>query len=177
MAAALRRRVRADRLDNVEVIERTWEASCAEPHDLVLCAHVGPLIWHGSPFLASAGSVARRAVVLVRDAPGSSDKFFFSELYPPLLGRRYERHCDARSTAELLEGLGASWTEATVEYRSDQPFDTLEEACDFWTIYMGLEDASSRDYLRGFLSERLRRHGGRWIAPLCKRVSVVSWTV
>ncbi len=177
MAAALQRRVRAERLDNVEVIERAWEEPCAVPHDLVLCAHVGPLIRHGSPFLATAGSLARRAVVLVRDAPGAGDKFFFSELYPALLGRRYERRCAAPSTAELLDGLGVSWTEAIIAYRSDQPFETLEEACDFWTTYMGLEDALSRDYLRGFLAERLQRHGEQWVAPLCKRASVISWMV
>src|SRR5512145_455229 len=100
MAAALRRAAARAGFGNVTVIEAAWGEVELKPHDLVVCAHVGPLLQPDSPFLAEIGRVAERGVALVRDTPGGDDKFFFSELYPFLLGRPYGR-CDG--AAETLE--------------------------------------------------------------------------
>jgi hypothetical protein len=62
-----------------------------------------------------------------------------------------------------------------VEYRSDQPFRSLAEACAFWMTHMGLSDAAARRALREFLAPRLRRDGRDWIAPYRKRAAVLSW--
>ena len=62
-----------------------------------------------------------------------------------------------------------------IEYDSDQPFDSLEEACDFWMEYMRLVDAGARDFLRAFLAERLARDGEGWVARFRKRAVVVHW--
>jgi SAM-dependent methyltransferase len=177
MAAALRGAVGRRSLANVTVLEAPWGAQPVGPHDLVLCAHVGPLLRPGSAFLADVGGVARRGVLLVRDAAGGDDKFFFSELYPALLGRPYERCCRDTETLGALVDLGITPTVVTIEYRSDQPFESLEEACDFWLAYLGLEGNSTRAFLRGFLAERLRRDGRRWIAPYRKRATVMFWRV
>lgn len=84
---------------------------------------------------------------------------------------------------------GPLWTERTVAWyeranaRSDyaaqvnQPFESLEEACDFWMTYMGLEGEEPREFFRRFLGDRLPREGDAWVAPLRKRAAVLWWRV
>jgi len=177
MARALRAAVARAGLGNVKVVETPWTTGLVQPHDLVLCAHVSELVRPGAPFLIEVGRVARRRVLLVRDIPGGQDKFFYAELYPMLLGRPYEHRYDYPDTLEALRALGIRPRIRQIEYASDQPFDSLEEACDFWMEYMGLDEAAARDYLRGFLARRLRREGRRWIAPFRKRAAVIEWSV
>jgi hypothetical protein len=178
MAHALRGEVARQGLDNVTVIEAAWGEAPLEPHDLVLCAHVGPLLGPGSAFLRDVSGLARRAVVLVRDAgEAGDDKFFFTELYPLLLGRRYEGGGGAAETLAALEAVGVRPAVTPIVYHSDQPFDSLEEACDFWMTYMGLTSAADRAYLRSFLEARLVRSAGGWIAPLTKHAAVIRWRV
>lgn len=177
MAAALRRAAARAGLDNVTVVQAAWGEWTPAPHDLVVCAHVGPLLGPGSPLLPALRDLARRAVILVREAPGGDEKFFYPELYPRLLGRPYDerRPCRDADTVGALAELGITPAVATIEYRSDQPFDSLDEACDFWMTYMRLEGASPRAFLRQFLAERLGRDGARWVAPLRKRAAVIWW--
>lgn len=177
MAAALRRRAAEGGLTGVTVIEAAWGEVAMPPHDIVLCAHVGPLLARGSPFLAAVGGLARQGVVLVRDAPGGDDKFFFPELYPRLLGRPYQRGCADMETLEALRELGIPVTVTPIEYRSDQPLQSLDEACDFWMTYMDVQGEEVRAFLRDFLAARLRRDGAGWIAPFRKRATVMSWRV
>jgi SAM-dependent methyltransferase len=180
MAAALRRAAERGGRDNVRVIEAAWGDAEVAPHDLVVCAHVGPLLARGSAFLAQIETIAARAVVLVRDAPGGDDKFFFPELYPVLLGRPYGRGpCERRDaeTIDAVRALGIEPTVTAVEYRSDQPFASLDEACEFWMTYMGLEGPEPRAYLSEFLRARLVREGRGWLAPFRKRAHVIAFRV
>jgi hypothetical protein len=177
MTRALRAAAARMGLANVTVIESTWEEATVPRHDLVLCAHVGGLLSGASPFLSDVARVARRWVTLIRDTPGvpREDKFFFSELYPALLGRPYGHRCDAEDTLAALMRIGIQPSVTMIEYASDQPFTDLEEACDFWMTYLGLEGEGPRAYLRVFLHERLVRRGGEWIAPFRKTAAVITW--
>ena len=179
MARALRHAAAGAGLANVRVVEAAWGQVPVRPHDLVLCAHVGPLLSADGPFLGEVGVVARRLVVLVRDrwaGPGD-DKFFYRELYPALLGRPYEHRCRADDTVARLERLGIRARVTPIEYSSDQPFDSLEDACDFWMTYMGLESEEPRAFLRGFLEERLEGRGGERIPPFTKHAAVITWQI
>lgn len=176
MTALLREE--ADRLGigNVVLLEQAWEAAAVEPHDLVLCAHVGDLLQPDSSLLRALPTLARRGAALVVDARPDRDKFFFRELYPMLLGRPYRERCGRY--LDLLgwldrQGILANITQ--IRYRSDQPFGDLEEACDFWQEYLGLPGEPVREFLRGYLAERLTREGGEWIAPLRKEAAVIWW--
>ena len=175
MAAALRNAASRQSLDNVRVIEAAWGDVAVSPHDLVVCAHVGPLLRPGSKFLSEVGRIARRGVLLVSDTSGGDDKFFFSELYPRLLGRPYERCCQDEEMLVSLRTIGITPMVTTIEYRSDQPLESLDEAGDFWMTYLGLESAETRSWLRGFLAERLSREGAGWLAPFRKRAVVIKW--
>jgi hypothetical protein len=160
----------------IAVVEAAWGEHPVPVHDLVLCAHVGNLL-RDLDFLQEIGSVARHHVVLVRDlsATAGGDKFFYRELYPVLLGRPYGGPGEAEDTVAVLRSLGVRPAVREIEYRSDQTFADLAEACDFWMTYLGLSDAGSRAYLAGFLGERLVRGDGGWIAPFRKRAAVITF--
>ena len=177
MVRALRRWAAEAGLGNVVVVEAAWGDVPVPPHDLVLCAHVGDPLRADSDFLREAGRAARRLVVLVRDLTSArgGDKFFYRELYPALLGRPYASHCEADDLVGALRSLGVRPTVTEIEYRSDQPFADLDEACEFWMAYLGLSDSRARDYLTAFLRERLVRRGDEWVAPFQKRAAVIVW--
>ncbi len=177
MAAGLREEVVRAGVSNVALIEAPWGAAPVAPHDLVVCAHVSPVLRRGSSLLEAVarGGLARVGVALLRDAPQGEDKFFFRELYPVLLGRPYDRTRGSDETLEELARLGVRPEVTPIEYRSDQPFDDLDEACDFWMEYMGLEGRAPRAFLRDFLAARLTRDSRGWIAPFRKRSVVLHW--
>lgn len=177
MAKALREGARERGLGNVEVIEAAWGDVPVASHDLVLCAHVGELLHPGAAFLREVSSRARHRVALVRDAGQERDKFFFRELSPVLLGRPYTPGCDYGETVEGLARLGIFPAVSVVSYRSDQPFDDLEEACDFWQEYLGVGGGPVRQFLREFLLKRLVPEGSGWIAPYPKQAAVMWWAV
>ena len=77
----------------------------------------------------------------------------------------------------MLSARSAPPTVTTIEYRSDQPFESLDEACEFWMTYLGLESAETRAWLRAFLAGRLRREGQGWLAPFRKRAAAIQWNV
>ncbi|MBI2528326.1 MAG: class I SAM-dependent methyltransferase [Candidatus Rokubacteria bacterium] len=178
MARGLRQAAAAAGLGNVTVVEAAWGEVDVAPHDLVVCAHVGELLKAGSAFLAATPALTRRLLVLVRDAPRAEDqdKFFYRELYPALLGRVYEHRSHASETLAGLRAVGIEPRVTTIEYSSDQPFEDLDEACDFWMTYMGLEGQPPRDYLKGFLSERLVKTDGKWRAPFRKTAVLFIWS-
>jgi SAM-dependent methyltransferase len=178
MAAALRAGAREAGLGNITVIEAAWGETTLGAHDVVLCAHVGGLMRGDSPFLREVGRLARRLVVLVRDVRTvpEPDKFFYRELYPALLGRPYRQRRDGDETLAGLRELGVVPETAVISYSSDQPFADLDEACEFFMTYLGLEGPAPRAYLARFLSERLTRRDGELIAPFTKTAVVITWT-
>jgi hypothetical protein len=119
--------------------------------------------------------MSRLGFVLVQDAPGGDDKFFFPELYPRLLRRPYGAARARGDVLAALRALGISPRVRTVDVRSDQPLRTLAEACAFWMAHMGLTGAAARRFLSGFLASRLRRDGRGWIAPYRKRATIIAW--
>lgn len=175
MAAALHVEASRRGLLGPTVIEAAWGEVTLPPHDLVLCAHVGELTRPGSPFLRDAARWARQWVVIVRDRETDSDKFFFRELYPTLLGRPYRGGSNYRDMLDDLADLGIRPEVAPVDYRSDQPFADLDEACDFYEIYLGVSGPNARGRLRNFLATRLAPEPPGCVAPYTKRAVVLWW--
>ena len=175
MAAALLEEAGKRGLRSLTLIEAAWGETAVPPHDLVLCAHVGELTRPEAPFLRDAARWARRWVVIVRDREAESDKFFFQELYPALLDRPYQGGCDYRDMLGGLAAAGIHPEVAAVDYRSDQPFTDLDEACDFYEAYLGVSGPEARGFLRSFLAARLVRESAGWVAPYSKQAAVLWW--
>jgi hypothetical protein len=175
MAAALRAEAERRGFRHLTVVEAAWGEVALPSHDLVVCAHVGDLTRAGAPFLREAARWARRWVVVVRDREAESDKLLFRELYPALLGRPYGASSDYRATLDGLADLGLRPEVVRVDYRSDQPFTDLDEACDFYEAYLGATGAAVRVFLRDFLAARLVREPQGWLAPYAKRAVVLRW--
>jgi len=175
MAAALQAAVARRRLRNVEVVQAAWGEAPVGSYDLVLCAHVGPLLAPRAAFVRDVSAHARRWVAVVRDTGQPRDKFWFTELYPRLLGRPYEQRGEERDLTVGLEGLPAPPAIQIVHYRSDQPFTDLEDACDFFQDYLDVDGPAARAVLRDFLAARLVREGSGWVAPYTKQAAVISW--
>jgi hypothetical protein len=113
--------------------------------------------------------------VVVRDRENESDKLFFRELYPALLGQPYGGGSDYREMLVGLANLGVHPEVVAVDYRSDQPFADLDEACDFYEVYLGVSGPEARGFLRTFLAARLVRESEGWVAPYSKRAVVLRW--
>ena len=161
MAAALRGEAGERGLRHLAVVEAAWGEVTLPPHDLVLCAHVGELTRPGAPF------PARRCAVgpaLDRDRARPWHRIG-QVLLPGALPRpsrpavpgRLGLPGKKRDMLEGLAGLGICPEAALVDYRSDQPFADLEEACDFYAVYLGVSGPEARGFLRDFLAARLTR--------------------
>ncbi len=166
-----------NRLDNVTCLQASWGARVVTPHDLILVANVAPLFDNLLPFLTEAEPLARRAMALVQNVGPGSEKFYYGELYPLLLGRPYPGRRDYLRTLTLLHSLGIYADTRIISYRFDQPFETFLDAVQFWKDLMHIKAAEQERRLIAFLEGRLECVGNRWIAPMRRRSAVIWWRV
>ncbi len=166
-----------NRLDNVTCLQATWDPRVATPHDVILVANVAPIFDDLVPFLTEAEPLARQTMALVQNVGPGSEKFYYGELYPHLLGRPYPGRADYLRTLTLLHSVGIYANTQIISYRFDQPFDSFLDAVQFWKELMRLETADQERRLIAFLEGRLERVGDRWIAPMRRRSAVVWWRV
>lgn len=175
MMEELRANVTRRRLRNVTCIQAAWGKADVVPHDLILVANVSPIFNDLLGFLTGAEPLARRAIALVQNVGPGTEKFYFGELYPLLLGRPYPSRDDYLRTVTLLHSLGIYANVQIIAYHFDQPFADLQEAADFWKEQMRLEDPEQERRLVGFLQTRLQRVGSRLVAPMRRQSAVLWW--
>ena len=166
-----------NRLDTVTCLQTAWDAHVATPHDLILVANVAPIFDDLLPFLTEAEPLARQTMALVQNVGPGSEKFYYGELYPHLLGRPYPGRADYLRTLTLLHSIGIYANTQIISYRFDQPFDSFPDAVQFWKDLMRLQTADQERRLIAFLEGRLERVGDRWIAPMQRQSAVVWWRV
>lgn len=166
-----------NRLANVTCLQAAWDPRVVTPHDLILVANVAPIFDDLLPFLTEAEPLARRSMALVQNVGPGSEKFYYGELYPHLLGRPYPGREDYLRTLALLHSLGIYANTRIIRYSFDQPFDSFPEAVQFWKELMHLQTADQERRLVAFLEGRLERAGDRWIAPMRRQSAVLWWRV
>lgn len=165
------------RLDNVTCVPAAWGEVELPPHDLILLANVRPLFNDLRKFLAEAEPLAQHAIALVRNAGPGTEKFYYGELYPLLLGRPYPQRDDYLKTITLLHRHGIYANVRIIQYNFDQPFADFRQAVEFWTEELKLADPEQQRCLAVFLQARLRRVGDRLVAPMRRRSAVLWWQV
>ncbi len=177
MLEELRANLARSRLTNVTCLPAAWGQAQLPPHDLILVANVRPVFNDLLGFLTAAEPLALRAVALVQNVGPGTEKFYFGELHPLLLGRPYPAREDYLRTITLLHSLGIYANVQVISYHFDQPFEDMEEAVEFWMQRLHLEDAEKRRLLVGFLQNRLVRVGSCLVAPMQRRSAVLWWRV
>jgi SAM-dependent methyltransferase len=177
MLQELQRNLARNRLDGVTCLQAAWGQHAVTPHDLILVANVAPIFDNLLPFLTEAEPLARQAMALVQNVGLGSEKFYYGELYPLLLGRPYPGRQDYLRTLTLLHSLGIYANVQIVTYQFDQPFASFVDAVQFWKELMRLETPDQERRLVAFLESRLEQTGDRWIAPMRRQSAVVWWRV
>jgi SAM-dependent methyltransferase len=177
MLEELRANLAHHRLTNVTCIPAAWGKAALPPHDLILVANVSSIFDDLLGFLTSAEPLARRAIALVRNVGSGAEKFYQGELYPLVLGRPYPAREDYLRTITLLHGLGIYADVRIIGYHFDQPFESLEEAVEFWKEQMRLTDPDQVRRLLAFLQTKLQRVGSRLVAPMRRQSAVITWRV
>ena len=177
MMEELRANLTRNRLHNVTCIQAAWGKADVPVHDLILVANVSPIFSDLLGFLTTAEPLARRALALVQNVGPGTEKFYFGELYPLLLGRPYPAREDYLRTITLLHSLGIYANVQIISYHFDQPFADLGEAVEFWKEQMRLEGAEQERRLVGFLQTKLQRVGSHLVAPMRRQSAVLWWRV
>ncbi|MBI2163573.1 MAG: FkbM family methyltransferase [candidate division NC10 bacterium] len=177
MLEALRENLAHAHLRNVTCIPAAWGKTDVPPHDLILVANVSPIFTDLLGFLTTAEPLARRAIALVQNVGPGTEKFYFGELHPLLLGRPYPGRDDYLKTVTLLHSLGIYADVQIISYHFDQPFADIGEAVDFWKEQMRLADPEQERRLVGYLQTKLQRVGSRLVAPMRRQSAVLTWRV
>jgi len=102
-----------------------------KPHDMVLCANLPPDIVCNVNFLSYISKVSGKYVVYLHGA-GEWNRFYYDDLYPLLLGRKYIHDGDYLKTYSFLHGQGIFANTKIFEFYLDQPFKDFDDAMDFW---------------------------------------------
>ncbi len=175
MIEILEEDIKREGLDNIRTILAAWGEVAPEPHDVIVCANVPELLKNSTDFLADADRLARKAVFLIEGADPEADKFYYKELYPLIFNRPFEKRTDYIKTYNELHDMGIFANVEIVEYDFDQPFDSPDEAVEFWKEYMGIVTEEHDNTLRDFLSKRLVKEDGVFIARFHKRSAIIWW--
>jgi SAM-dependent methyltransferase len=155
-------------------LQATWQAARPGPHDLLVVASVPEALRDLPGFVRRAARIARRWVVLIRNA-GGPDKFYFDELYPLLFRRPYESKGTYLDTVAALHALGI-WADVRIlDYRFDQPVRDLDEAVAFWRSYLPPLGPVQASRLRRFLRARLEGPPGGLRAPIRRTSAILVW--
>jgi SAM-dependent methyltransferase len=177
MLEELRAGLIRNQLGNVTCIQGRWGETSLAPHDLILVANVAPLFDDLLGFLTAAEPLATRAIALVQNVGPGAEKFYVGELYPLLFERPYPGRQDYLRSLTLLHSLEIYADVRILEYQFDQPFDSFQEAVDFWVERLHLADPEQVRRLTAFLEARLTPAGPRLVAPMRRKSAVITWEV
>jgi SAM-dependent methyltransferase len=152
----------------------TWQAARPGAHDLLVVASVPEVIRNLPGFVRRAARIARRWVVVIRNA-GGPDKFYFDELYPLLFGRPYNAKGTYLDTVVALHALGIWADVRIITYRFDQPVRDLDEAVAFWRSYLPPLGPAQARHLRRFLRARLEGPPSGLRARIPRTSAILAW--
>ena len=180
MLQILRRRAREAGITNVRTVVGRWEevdlhAARIVPADIVLCAHVLPLIADARPFLRKLDAAARRRVLVYIGA------FAADALLDPFW-RHF--HGAPRKTppsyldaVAVLGEMGIEPDLEVVEIATRTRWATLDDAVDSYREALVLPDtAEARRELAGLLGPWLQRRAGALHPPFrTQPAAILSW--
>jgi hypothetical protein len=185
MYTLLLQRARKAGVTNIEAYHAGWRGTRLqgvlprpiEPHDMVICANLPHHIICNTRFLGYITRRTKNVVVYIQNA-GGWNRFYYRELYPMLLKRRYRNECDYIRTYNFLHEQGILANVKIFNYSLDQPFDDFEEALNFWKHRLDIKFTPEKEkQLIRFLKKKLIPYGksGGYIAPFGQRRTALTW--
>lgn len=175
MIELLEKDIEQEGIKGIKTIRAAWGEVALKAHDVVLLANVPTILQEPEPFLKEVGALARKAVFIIENADPKGDKFYYRELYPLVFNRPFGERSDYLKTYTALHSMGIYANVEIIEYDFDQPFDSIDEAVEFWKEYMGIVTEEHDRTLRGFLEKKLVRKKKIYLARFHKRSAVIWW--
>ncbi|HBG47185.1 MAG TPA: hypothetical protein DDW94_09395 [Deltaproteobacteria bacterium] len=175
MIDILKEDIKRDGVKGVSPLLARWEEAETKAHDAVLCANVPALLGDPEAAIEKMDRLARKYVFIIENAGPKADKFYYRDLYPLLFGRPFGERSDYFKTYSALHAMGVFANVEMIEYDFDQPFETIEEAVEFWKEYIGIVTEEHDRKLRGYLEGKLVRKKGLLLAKFHKRSAVMWW--
>ncbi len=175
MIAILEEEKKRRGLTNIKTVIGPWKADAAEAADVIICANVPGLLKGSTEFIKEALRKARKYIFLIEGAGPNADKFYYRELYPLIFNRTFGPRKDYLATYTALHEMGIYANVRIVEYDFDQPFDSLDEAVEFWKEHMCIVTAEHDETLRGFLEKKLEKTETGLVSRIHKRSAIIWW--
>jgi SAM-dependent methyltransferase len=175
MAAILRQNLNSAGLQNVNILQSTWEAAETPVHDVTVCAHA----MYSSPDLAAfvrkMEKLSRKACYLAIRLPPADG--IMGELSQAIYGR-YHDSANAVIAYNALYSLGIYCNILAENDLFRWTNDSLDEAFIRAKRHLDLESDDSYDGLiRDVLDRRLEANGSRYIWPDGMRSLLLWWTL
>lgn len=175
MIEILKDDIRKQNIKNITPVLAKWGEAELKPHDAILCSNVPVLLGEPAEFIKSIEGLYRKAAFIIENADPNSDKFYYRELYPLLFNRPFGERSDYLKTYKALHGLGIFANVEIIDYDFDQPFESIEEAVEFWKEYIGIVTEEHDRKLTEFLSKKLVRKKGLLFARFHKKSAIMWW--
>lgn len=151
--------------------------STIKSHDMVICANLPHNLVCNRGFLEYITKISSKYIVFIQSA-GRWNRFYYEDLYPKLLKKRYKREADYIETYFFLHKQGIFANIKMFDYYFDQPFDDFNDALDFWKHRLKLKLTSKKEkILADFLNKKLVPLGraGALTAPFGLRKAALIW--
>jgi SAM-dependent methyltransferase len=146
-------------------------------HDMVICANLPYTMVCNMRFLRYITGISGNFIVYIQNA-GGWNRFYYRQLYPMLLKKKYTDECDYINTYNFLHKQGILANVKIFEYSLDQPFKDFDEALDFWKHRMGIKFTPEKERLLvRFLKKKLITLGktGSLKAVFGPRQTALTW--
>lgn len=175
MIELLDKEIERRKIGGIKTVRAAWGEVELKAHDVVLLANVPTILQEPIPFLSETGRLAKKAVFIIENADPKGDKFYYRELYPLVFNRPFGERSDYLKTYTALHSMGIYANVEIIDYDFDQPFDSLDEAVEFWKEYMGIVTEEHDRTLKGFLEKKLVRKKKTLLARFHKRSAIIWW--
>jgi SAM-dependent methyltransferase len=181
MYALLLERAGKAGIQNIRAYNAGWKANRLhrdiKPHDMIICANLPYSMICSVRFLRCVTALSKKYIVFIQNA-GAWNRFYYREMYPLLLKKKYVNRCNYIQTYNFLYKHGILANVKMFEYTLDQPFEDFEEALAFWKHRLNIRFSPEKERtLVRFLRKKLvmNRKTNTFSAPFGTRKSALMW--
>lgn len=179
MAAVLSARAAEAGFDSVRLVPKRWDdvepaIDLDPPYDLSFASFsLGMLDLRAS--LEKMMAVTKGEIVIFWHAGHQSWDLDAMDLWPLLHGRRYDPIPKSDVVFNLLYSMGIYPEVRVLRSRTEQVFETFDEALDQYARRYAADTEARRGLLAAYLKDKLRSSGSKWLLPRSDAGMRISW--